>query len=227
MELLFKIILGFHITAGSIALLSGPVAMFSKKGGENHRLAGKFFTWSMAVVSIAALYLSIAHKNWFLLMVAVFSMHSIVIGYRFLYLKKIQLLKKPTLLDWLIALPAALFSMGLVVFGILLLIQNQNSFGWVAIVFGSIGSRNAWVGIRPFYIKPKQKNFWLINHISGMIGGYIATFTAFLVVNISFQPSFILWLLPTLIGVPFIFYNIRKYKSESSKTNTLTVRINT
>lgn len=223
MESLFKIILYIHIIFGTIALLTGPIAIATRKGGNNHRLAGKIYTWSMAIVTCAAVYLSIAHENWFLLMVAVFSIHSIVLGYRFLYLKKINLYNKPFVIDWIIAIPAALFCIGLLLFGLIMLIKNNNSFGFVALVFGIVGIRNAWTGIKPFYWKPKQKAFWLVSHISGMIGGYIATLTAFLVVNISFQPSFVLWLLPTVIGVPLIFYFTKKYsKNDKSSSNILT-----
>jgi cytochrome c-type biogenesis protein CcmH/NrfF len=33
-----------------------------------------------------------------------------------------------------------------------------------------------------------------------MIGGYVATFTAFCVVNVKFLPKLAVWLLPTVIG---------------------------
>ncbi|HLP32398.1 MAG TPA: hypothetical protein VK202_02935, partial [Bacteroidia bacterium] len=48
-------------------------------------------------------------------------------------------------------------------------------------------------------------------HLGNMSGAYIATVTAFLVVNVDFiQPGWLVWLFPSVIGVPFIFYQIRK-----------------
>lgn len=224
MQLLFKVFLAVHIVAGTTALLSGPFAMLTKKGSKQHRLSGKIYVWSMAVVTGAAIYLAIAHNNPFLLMVAVFSIHSIISAYRFLYLKKISFLKKPFLIDWIIAIAAASFCVSLIAWGVNLWL-NKNNFGLVAIVFGGIGLRNSWNGIKPFYFTPKSKLYWLYNHISGMIGGYIATTTAFLVVNVKFQPSFLLWLAPTVIGVPFIFYSINKYR-KLEKENKSALQMN-
>jgi len=70
--------------------------------------------------------------------------------------------------------------------------------------------------------KKKWKN-WMTAHIAGMGGSYIAIVTGFLVVNqkhtewLNDMPSFFLWLLPTIIGTPFIIktgnkYEVRKHK---------------
>ncbi len=56
---------------------------------------------------------------------------------------------------------------------------------------------------------------WLKKHISGMLGSYIAMSTALLVVNSSNLPTHIpgvvYWVLPTIIGTPFIIRVTRKY----------------
>jgi hypothetical protein len=43
-----------------------------------------------------------------------------------------------------------------------------------------------------------------------MIAGYIAALTAFLVVNNTYLPSIVAWLLPTVIFTPLIFYWSKK-----------------
>jgi hypothetical protein len=43
-----------------------------------------------------------------------------------------------------------------------------------------------------------------------MTGAYIAAFTAFLVVNNTYLPSYLAWSLPGIVGVFFIFRTIRK-----------------
>lgn len=49
----------------------------------------------------------------------------------------------------------------------------------------------------------------LLIHLGNMSGTYIATVTAFLVVSVNFvKPG---WLLPTAVGMPFIFYRLKKY----------------
>ncbi|MBK7964987.1 MAG: hypothetical protein IPK10_06675 [Bacteroidetes bacterium] len=50
-----------------------------------------------------------------------------------------------------------------------------------------------------------------------MMGGYIATFTAFLVQNLHTDPSFIAWLAPTVILTPVIIYSTNKIKKGKSK----------
>jgi len=53
-------------------------------------------------------------------------------------------------------------------------------------------------------------------HIQRLLGAFIASFTAFLVVNLEYLPDFIpgwtYWLLPTLLITPLISYWVRKYK---------------
>lgn len=45
---------------------------------------------------------------------------------------------------------------------------------------------------------------WLLFHISGMGGSYIALVTAFLIVQAGTDASLIVWLIPTIIGTPII-----------------------
>ncbi|MGE7667309.1 DUF2306 domain-containing protein [Ureibacillus composti] len=74
--------------------------------------------------------------------------------------------------------------------------------------------------------KKKRKN-WLSKHIGGMLGSYIGIVTATIVVNIpkvpvlNELPVLIFWILPTIIGTPFIYKVGGKYKTKKVK-NTLT-----
>jgi hypothetical protein len=49
-----------HIGAGAIALISGTVAGFARKGGYLHRKTGKVFVASMLVMALFAAYLAVA-----------------------------------------------------------------------------------------------------------------------------------------------------------------------
>lgn len=44
-----------------------------------------------------------------------------------------------------------------------------------------------------------------------MVGAYIASFTAFIVVNYTLIPNLVAWLLPTVNIVPLIIYWIKKW----------------
>jgi hypothetical protein len=56
----------------------------------------------------------------------------------------------------------------------------------------------------------KNKNYWLLIHIQRMVGSYIAALTAFLVVNNTYLPPLMAWLMPTIIMTPLIFYWSKK-----------------
>jgi len=53
----------------------------------------------------------------------------------------------------------------------------------------------------------------LVTHLQRMIGAYIASLTAFLVVNNTILPGVIAWLLPSVLLVPFIMAWSKKYKT--------------
>src|SRR5580692_11992297 len=118
MERFLGIILVLHIIGGSTALVSGLLAMLTKKGGKNHRLSGKFYFGGMTAVFISAIILSIGHHSPFLLMVGFFSYYAVVRGYRILSLKKLGRGQQAKPLDWMIMAVAAVFILGLLWWGI-------------------------------------------------------------------------------------------------------------
>jgi hypothetical protein len=95
----------------------------------------------------------------------------------------------------------------------------QHYFGIVLVVFGCLGLFNVYQDISHWKGKTTLKNFGLIVHITRMIGSYIATVTAFLVVNNTFLPNIIAWLLPAVLFAPLQViwskkYQVKKVKSE-------------
>ena len=57
--ILAHLALGLHIGGGSVALVSGTLALFSRKGGALHRRAGAVFFVSMLVMGSFAAYLAV------------------------------------------------------------------------------------------------------------------------------------------------------------------------
>ena len=92
----------------------------------------------------------------------------------------------------------------------------------VLIAFGCISVLLFYSQIKTYIsvLKGKEisKLLWLNQHIGMMIGSYIATITAFLVVNMGGAPSMTLhiigWLSPTIILVPLLIYWQNKYAKE-------------
>lgn len=234
MELFINVMLYLHIAAGMLSLFIAPAAMVTKKGGKYHRLWGKIYFYGMTVVTITAVIISLYRPIPFLLMVAVFSYYAIVSAYRSLYLKKLHKGQKATTLDWGLMVVAAIFSAALLGWGILLFTSansGQSGLAYVAIAFGSFGLLGVGGNLRQFLRPPKEKYHWFLSHMGGMLGGYIATVTAFAVVNLHFLPPLFRWLGPSAIGIPLIIiwqrYYRRKFEKGKSAKDVSQVNIQT
>jgi len=198
-----------HILAGTIALFVAPAAMVTVKGGLAHRRWGKVYFWAMATVAVTAVALAAWRPNYFLLLVAVFSFYLAFSGYRTLFRKRSG---GPDTLDWAATLVTIIASAGLVVLGLVQPGPVWRRLGVVAIVFGAIGAvvagRHAWYFVRP----STDRQAWWFDHMIGMLSSYIATVTAFSVVNFTFLPPVARWLWPTLVGTPLIVVWVAYYK---------------
>ena len=216
MKNLITAMLVLHIGGGTVALLSGLVAMFTKKGSSIHRLAGRIYFWSMTAVFTGALVVSIAHQNYFLLMVGFFSYYMTVRGYRILSLKSMHQGQSVAGVDYIIMFLAGLFIISLLIFGCVWLVHGQ-AMGAVAVTFGLIGCGFLWLDVRRFWNPPADRMHWWYGHINSMGGSYISAITAFIVVNIQLpQFQWVLWVLPSLIGSLIIGRTIRRYRAKFS-----------
>jgi uncharacterized membrane protein len=217
-------ILRLHAVAGTLALGVAPLAMAVRKGGSWHRRWGRVFFFSMIAVCASAIFLAIMHyeKNLWLALLAVFSFHMVASGYRSLYLKKLHEGLKPVSIDlWLHGF-AGLVNGGLLIWGLShLLLGQKDQKAIVFSVFGLIGMFTVLTNLQRFYKRKHDKREWFFAHISGMLGGYIATVSAFSAVNFGrwfpWMPGWLVWLWPTLIGVPLIALWSAYYRKRFAK----------
>jgi uncharacterized membrane protein len=212
MERFLQTMLIIHIIAGSLALLAGTVAILTKKGSRVHNKSGKIYYWSMILIGLTAFSIAIPKGNMFLLMIGGFSTYMTLTGYRYLQFKRNPELKYG---NW---------DFTFILIGFLTLIIPSIYFtniGWTkiggfAIVFGVFGLFlfSMLIGdiINSKKISSYPKTWFLQMHITRMMGAFIATFTAFLVINWESDPVYIAWLLPTVIFTPLIIYFRRKYQ---------------
>ncbi|UPT66349.1 MAG: hypothetical protein M0D57_18045 [Sphingobacteriales bacterium JAD_PAG50586_3] len=215
MEKLLHTLIIIHIAGGALSLLSGILPMVVTKGNNTHRLFGKIFFAGMTVVFLTGFTVSLIKNLQFLFLISIFSYYLVASGYRSLYLKKLHRGQKPAVVDWLLNIVAGLFMAGMVVWGIYLIANGAISMGIVSLVFGLVGVRGVYKSVNSFIKQPTSKILWIEGHIAGMVGGYIAAVTAFLVVNNDKYiglPGLVAWLLPTLLLVPLIIFWSRKYK---------------
>lgn len=210
MKTLLTVLLILHIASGFTALVTGGLASLTRKGGKGHRRSGKVYFGAMTGVFITATAIGIFKNLAFLFMVGFFSYYFVVRGYRVLYLKGLGRSQKATGLDWFVSGIALLFGIGLIVWSVSQL-RNGNSFWPVPMAFGLTSLFFSLADIRVYVNGPKTKQHWLTGHIASMGGGYIATWTAFVVTNVKFLPPVIVWLLPGVIGGVIIARSIRKY----------------
>lgn len=213
---IFQLLLGAHITGGGAGLLSGTIILFLRKGDSRHKTLGKVFYWSMNLASVAALILSRLHPNDFLFIVGIFTLYMNLTGKAYLRFK--QPGSTFSRFELVVLTSMALAALYFIINGILL-VTNTSSFGWVYITFGFISIGFLFNDFNFLKGKSKIKNQWLLSHLQRMLGTYIASVTAFLVVNIHFQPGFVVWLLPTAVITPLIFYWSKKFASKPLKAN--------
>ena len=223
MQNFLKFALYLHIFAGFTALTTGIVPMFSKKGSTLHITWGRVYFWAMFVVALTALIrFQMKPRLIFLAGIAIFSFYNTFTGMRLIRRKEHI---KPPFVDW--------FGAILMVMGSLVMLysaysasQTNNVF-YVTLftIFGMLMFSLAFEDLRVFMnIKqidndvPMQARYWFQNHISRMGGSYIATLTAFLVVNNPpFIPGLVVWIAPGVIGGLVISRTRKFYKDKSGK----------
>jgi len=201
MEKLHTVVLILHIIAGSIALLTGTAMMFMRKGVTVHRRFGLVFFIALIGVAFSAFTLSVIKPNPFLFMIGVFALYQGLSGYRAVKVR----LRHTGVWDLLITLLGAANAVAMGLSGQIVLM-----------VFGGISAFLVISDVRVYAFtlrgKPVPKLTWLRRHIGHMMGSYIATVTAFLVVNFASSPlGMLVWFVPTVVLVPLIFIWVRRY----------------
>lgn len=206
---IFKILMALHIAGGGLSLLLGGYIMLTKKGGRIHKLLGNIYFYAMLLASMMALPMACMHPNYFLFIIGIFTSYMLISGKRYLTIRKLSDVKK---MDWFLAVVMLVFGFLFIALGIYNIVSG-NYFGTVFLVFGAISILFVYQDYQNFKGKSNIRNFWLTTHLQRMTGSYIASATAFLVVNNKILPGILVWLLPTIVIVPLIIRWTRKYKT--------------
>ncbi|MEO9962603.1 MAG: DUF2306 domain-containing protein, partial [Nisaea sp.] len=176
-------LLMLHIASGAISLATAAVAIVAPKGRRPHRLAGKLYVLSMAVVFATAVALSLASNDLFLMTVAIFSFYMVLSGYRALYLKKptdsLDLRYRAGALDKGAAQFTVIACSAMATYGGVY--WYTEPLAPVLVTLGTIGSLMAYFDLRRFRKPTTDPRAWFFTHMIRMLGGTIASVTAFLV----------------------------------------------
>ena len=121
------------------------------------------------------------------------------------------------------AVSAAMAVLGLIRPG-----EAWQRLGIVPVVFGILGMILAGLDIAKFVRPPADRHAWWFAHMGGMLGSYIATVSAFSVVNFTLLPTAVRWLWPTVIGTPLIvvwiaYYRIRFSRAPAARVEAASV----
>ena len=204
------ILLVIHIAAGSVALLTAFVALVTAKGGVIHVRAGRVYAIGMTIIFLTAIPLAILGASIFLLLIAVFSFYLVFAGWRFARNRS----RRPQPVDWIAAAIMGLTGLGMWGYAVVLALSGAGN--WVTMVaFGFIAVALSVADGLFFYqgLAGKRRpapHLRIQRHLTNMMAGTISTITAVMVVNVSMNPVWVPWLLPTVVITPLIiWWNVR------------------
>ncbi len=217
---ILEILKPIHIIAGGLTLLSGVIAMSSKKGQNIHRLAGKIFFWAMTITTTLGLNAGIFKPELRIFVpIAIISFYQVASGYRILFIKNLHKDQKPELVDWILTIGMLITSFVFVFLGVLNLSKDL-FYAIVLFSFSTIGLYCCGLDLYHYIQKPKNKYYWLFIHIFRMSHAFIAALTAFLVNNsalFQFLPQVLLLIIPIAVGQPLITLTIWSYNRKMNK----------
>lgn len=242
MELLFNSLVGIHIVVGSIGLASFWVPVFARKRKGLHTQAGKIFAYAMlatGATAAGAALLTLAFplvthpdtparyetslravNGLMLLYLAVITFGAAFGGLRAVRLKG-DFGGHRERADLTINMLGFALSLAVLVVG-----WRMNSMLMMGLsLIGLIGIPG---NIRLLLWKPASPLEWKYQHMGSMLGAGIAAHTAFLVfgagrfVDSSLSNSPLVWLAPTMIGVPATIIWTRYYRRQEKRRKTAT-----
>lgn len=217
---MIQYLLYLHIVAGFTGLTVGLVPMLTEKGNKAHRISGLVFFWAMMVAVFASIPVAIAHKNLFLLCVALFTFQLNFTGYRFTKVKTLDDVKWYDKAVAIIALIGSLCALILALYGYF--VWGNQAFMIVLSLFTFGLFSNGLEDYKRYILmqeRPEGKMGWWFGHIVRMSATYIASFTAFVVVNaqhVSENEYFGIatWVMPGVIGGLLIRRVVRHWKAK-------------
>ncbi|WP_425389578.1 DUF2306 domain-containing protein [Ekhidna sp.] len=223
MEKFIQYTLYLHILVGGLSLLTGAVAIFSPKGKATHTKAGRIYFWAMTLVFITGITVAGYKFNRFLFLIAFLSYYSVFSGVRSLKLKQLHKHQQPEWYDWAAGIINGVANLIFIGLGIYYISLRGFASGGalLSIGFGVGGLLLSYTNLEPFIKRPKKAYHWYLSHIGNMMGGYIATLTAFLstmVTRFDLMNPFLAFALPSLIGVPLLIFWQKRIEKNFQKS---------
>ncbi len=203
LEHIVQTLILLHVVLGSIALISGAIALIAKKGSPLHKKSGKVFYYAMLSSALLSFVISVMpnHENPFLFCIGLFSTYFLLGGYRCLRFKHNELNLR---IDKIISCSIITISTIMILYPLIWL----GKLNIILTVFGISGILSGLSDLKLFKDTTKVRSSWLKLHIGKMTGGYIAAVTAFFVVN-EILPGIWNWFIPGVLGSIYITYQTK------------------
>lgn len=223
-------LVGLHITAGAPGLLSFWVPVLARKGGADHKLWGKVFTFAMLFTATMAMAMSSltllapaeTHPHlanhpefsdpelirnifgWMMLYLAILTLNLAWYGWRCIANKADHLANRGgfnLFLQAVLLLAAANCAW-----------QGWRAELWMMIGISMIGFATVVTNLWFILNNNPGRLDWLLEHIKGIVGVGISVYTAFFAFGavriapwLALNP--VLWSLPLLVGLGLILYH--------------------
>lgn len=208
-HMIFNIWLVIHVLCGSSCMVFSIAAIATRKGSEKHRRYGRYFFYGMTGIFITAIPMAFMKTNTFLFLIALFSYYFAYSGWRYARRHEPSI----PISDWVVCLSMLVASIFMIIMGLWNFnIENNDSL--VLIFFGILGGVFSLNDTRLYYHGSLSRTTRISKHLSAMLGGTIAVYTAFLVTNINYGPPLMLWLGPTVVITPIIIYWTKKVENK-------------
>lgn len=212
MENFIKTLIYIHAFFGGLGLIAGVISILVRKGGKVHKLWGKIFSFGMITSSLLSLIVASfpGHENMFLFLIGIFTIYMVLAGNRALTLK-VSIKSKADAVDKSISYIMFAIAVLMMIFGTICLLKDNN-LSILYFFFGSIGLLMTYRDFKAFKEFTTNNKVAIVSHVGRMVGAFITSVTAFIVAGLSIS-NLVVWLLPTLLGIPYIIFWTRKMKT--------------
>lgn len=213
-EAITSTVLALHIAAGFTALAAGGAIAALTKGDARHRRLGRIFGFAMLTVVATALLLAALRPNVFLFTIGLFSFYLVASGW-------LAARQRGAVAaggrDLALALCGAASAAAMLIAAGLFQAKGGGFQAPVLAVFGAILAAMAGYDLLLYRRGGARGRARLARHLQRMMAAWIASLTAFAVVNLSFLPDLMLWLGPTVLVSPLIAYWSQKLRRGALK----------
>jgi hypothetical protein len=208
------LVLALHILVGALALGTGLFALAGRKANRSHRRAGFAFFACMAGICATALWLSIVGRRWFLLEVDGLSWYFAWTGWLALSRRELEQGDLVPVAHLVPPVALTLWSLGWGLVGI-----HDDEF--LPIVFALLGLAASLPDLVRLSQPVRWQGQWLVEHVAGFAGAFVAAVTALVVVNAGhivgpdFHHRYLFWLVPPAVGFSWIARYARRKRRAS------------